>query len=210
MPSPAAAAWRFGDLRSQLRRVLLSLDENLVLLLNPVWMDFQQAPDSRQLGCTACEIGPFGTWCMEQAWGEATASDKVSRVVGRFPKQPTPPLLSWAGKTQVTCFVAPLHRAPSPATLPTFTAQPLQHVQAAPLGSQDPASTMPNRQRLAAPRGNAQGWEEGGRPGVEEAMVAPKMQFDAMPMEILAAAVLASRPRDGHAGQQAELCPVLS
>lgn len=27
-------------------RVLLSLDEILVLLLNPVWMDFQQAPDS--------------------------------------------------------------------------------------------------------------------------------------------------------------------
>lgn len=127
-----------------------------------------------------------------------------------FQSSPPLPCSPGAGKMQVTCFVAPLHRALSPATLPTFTAQPLQHVQASPLGSQDPASTMPNRQRLAAPRGNAQGWEEGGRPGVEEAMVAPKMQFDDMPTEILAAAVLGSRPRDGHAGQQAELCPVLS
>ena len=35
-------------------------------------------------------------WRMEQAWGEAASSDKVSCVVGRFPKQPTPTLLSWA------------------------------------------------------------------------------------------------------------------
>lgn len=149
-------------------------------------------------------------WCMEQAWGEAASSDKVSRAVGRFPKQPTPSLLSWAWGLQVTCFVGPLHRAPRPATSPTFMAHPSHCVQAGPVGYQEPASAMPNRQRLAAPRGNAQGWEEGGRPGVEEGMVALTTQFDDMPMEILAAAVLASRPRDGRADQQAEMCPVLS
>lgn len=36
------------------------------------------------------------------------------------------------------------------------------------------------------------------------------MQLDDIPMEILAAAMLASRTEDGHAGQQDGLCPVLS
>ncbi|OPJ69768.1 hypothetical protein AV530_012740 [Patagioenas fasciata monilis] len=47
---------------------------------------------------------------------------------------------------------------------------------------------MPNQQRSATPKGNAQGWEEGERPGVEERVVALTMQFDDMPMEIPAAA----------------------
>lgn len=48
-------------------------------------------------------------WCMEQAWGEATASDKVSRVVGRFPKQPTPSLLSggWEDAGNLLCCPTP-------------------------------------------------------------------------------------------------------
>lgn len=66
---------------------------------------------------------------------------------------------------------------------------------------------MTNQQRLAAPRANAQGWgEEDGRPGGEEGMVAPTMQFDDMPMEILEGAELTRRPRNDHAAQQAELC----
>lgn len=88
--------------------------------------------------------------------------------------------------------------------------QPLQSVQPGPVGSQELASMMLNQQSSAAPRGNAQGWEESERPGVEEGMMAPMMWFDEMPTEILATAMPASRPRDGHVGQQAELCPVLS
>lgn len=69
---------------------------------------------------------------------------------------------------------------------------------------------MLNQQRLAAPRGNAHAWEEGERPWVEEGTVVLTMQLDDIPMEILAAAMLASRTEDGHAGQQDGLCPVLS
>lgn len=47
---------------------------------------------------------------------------------------------------------------------------------------------MPNQQGSAAPKGNAQGWEEGERPGVEGRVVALTMQFDDMPTEIPAAA----------------------
>lgn len=69
---------------------------------------------------------------------------------------------------------------------------------------------MLNQQSLAAPRGNAHGWEEGGRPGVEDGMVALAMQLDDIPMEILAAAMLTGRTKDGRAGRQAGLCPVPS
>jgi len=54
------------------------------------------------------------------------------------------------------------------------------------------------------------GWEEGGRPRVEEGMMAQQCSLVTLPVEMLVAAVLASRPRDSHAGQKAELCPVLS
>lgn len=100
-------------------RVLLSLDEISVMLLNPVWTDFQRATDSWKPGFAACEVGPFSTCHDEKALGEAASWKKPSHVVVRFPKQC---ITFRPGGLHVHCFVGSLHGVPCP--LLTLTALP--------------------------------------------------------------------------------------
>lgn len=73
-----------------LLRILLSLGEVLVWLLNPVWVDFQTAWTAESLAAQNA-----GQGC-GAAWGEAASPDEVSAVLCRFPELPTPSLPCWA------------------------------------------------------------------------------------------------------------------
>lgn len=68
-------------------RILLSLGEVLVWLLNPVWVDFQAGWTAESLAAQNAGQDCGG---VEQAWGGAAPPDEVSAVLCRFPEQPTP------------------------------------------------------------------------------------------------------------------------